>query len=100
MVLQINGIPVKPNYYLTSGKSYSPASFSYLNKNNADTVCFSGKSNPSEYITIFDYMAANILENSAKHGVKGDGLSKKNISKTMKELFDRYDVFGDFKKSP
>lgn len=99
MVLQINGIPVKPNYYSASGKSYSPASFSYLNKNNADTVCFSGKSNPSEYITIFDYMAANILENSAKHGVKGDGLSKKNISKTMKELFDRYDVFGDFKKS-
>ena len=97
MVLQINGLSLKSNYPIISGKQ--SASVLYMHKNYADTVQFSGKSNPSEYLSIFDYMAANILENNLKYGIKGDGLSKKNIANSMKKVFENYNVYGDFKKS-
>ena len=97
MVTPVSGLYLKPNYQLNTNKfCHAPLS---CNRNYADVVQFSGKSNPSEYLTVFDYMAANILENNAKYGIKGDGLSKRNISGTMKKLFDRYNVFDDFKKS-
>lgn len=99
MITPINGLHINPKYQHLNCTKTVQAYPVYNHVNYTDTVQFSGKSNPSEYLTVFDYMAANILENNLKYGVKGDGLSKRNITKTMKDLFERYDVLGDFKKS-
>lgn len=97
MVLQINGFSIKPNCPVIYRKQ--PVNVVHINRNYADTVQFSGKSNPSEYLSIFDYMAANILENNLKYGINGDGLSKKNITNSLKKVFENYNVYGDYKKS-
>ena len=99
MISPVSGLRQYNNYNYPSYQQRNAFGYFGKQENTHDIVQFTGKSNPSEYLSVFDYMAANILENNAKYGIKGDGLSKKNIKNALKKLFESYDIFGDFKIS-
>ncbi len=72
------------------------------NKNNypnllplkQDTICFRGMSQASEYKTVFQYLAADILSKQKKYGVDGSMLSTNNISKGVESLYRNDNVYS------
>lgn len=64
-----------------------------------DSVSFSGKSLPSEYCNVFDYLAAEVLGNRGKqYQVNGSFLSASKIKQAVQNLFSN-DIFQNYKKS-
>ena len=62
-----------------------------------DTVSFTGKSAPSMYKTVFEYLAAEVLGNNKKYHVDGSKLSASKISDAVKTLIMEDRVFLPFK---
>ncbi len=61
-----------------------------------DTICFRGMSQASEYKTVFQYLAADILSKQKKYGVDGSLLSANNISKGIDNLFKNDGVYTPY----
>lgn len=65
-----------------------------------DTLSFTGMSKPSEYHSVFQYLAANILkQNPNKFDVNGHMLSSTNILDGIKELFSENRIYTEYIKS-
>ena len=64
-----------------------------------DTVKFTGKSLPSEYKTVFDYLSAEILGKNKRFPVGGGMLSATKIRDAIKNLFDSDLIFENFERS-
>lgn len=69
------------------------------NELKADSVCFTGKSAPSMYKNVFEYLAAEILGSNKKYQVDGSMLSATKISEAVKNLFEQDKAYLPFKKS-
>lgn len=72
---------------------------SLRNSEIKDSVCFTGKSLPSMYSSVFDYLAAEVLGSQKKYKVDGSMLSATNIGKAVTDLVESGKLWGDFKKS-
>lgn len=71
----------------------------FRNTENKDTVCFTGKSLPSMYASVFDYLAADVLGSQKKYKVDGSMLSATNIGKAVKDLVMSGKLWADFKRA-
>lgn len=64
------------------------------------TLSFKGKSLPSEYHSIFDYMASVILDsNHKKFHIDGSVISAKKIGDAIKKIVEDDEMWQSFKKS-
>lgn len=63
---------------------------------NHDTVSFTGMSAPSQYKSVFDYLAADILNKNKKYQVDGSMLSANSIPVAMEKLFKLNKVYGPY----
>ena len=64
-----------------------------------DTVSFTGMSAPSQYKSVFEYLAADILGKNKKFQVDGSMLSANNIEKALDKLFTLNKVYGPYTES-
>lgn len=64
-----------------------------------DTVYFTGMSAPSHYKSVFDYLAADILNKNKKFQVDGSFLSASNIQTAIDKLFNMNKVYGPYTES-
>lgn len=66
-----------------------------------DTVKFTGKSLPSMYNTVFEYLASNILGSNKKFQVDGSLLSATKITEAVNNLFieNQERILGPFKRT-
>ncbi len=64
-----------------------------------DCVHFEGKSLPSEYRTVFEYLSSEILGHKSKYQVNGSMLSSKNIKKAVLKLFEDSTIFSKYDKT-
>lgn len=81
------------NYYSNS---------TLLRQPETDIVSFTGKSMPSMYNTVFEYLAAEVLgRNSKKFHVDGSMLSASKIKDAVNDLLknNSENIFGSFKRS-
>lgn len=76
---QSYGINNKNNYVYKSINS---------EKISTDSVCFTGKSAPSMYSSVFEYLASEIMGRNKKLQVDGSMLSASKIGDALKNLFD------------
>lgn len=102
MLSGINNISLTPQYRVldinNKKNSYvqRPLVFSY----SSDSVHFTGKSAPSMYSSVFEYLASEIMgRNSKKFHIDGSMLSASKIKDAIQNLFDKDKVFAPFKKS-
>ncbi|MGN0030476.1 MAG: hypothetical protein ACI37Q_00805 [Candidatus Gastranaerophilaceae bacterium] len=86
---------IKPYY----NKYQQPRFIKTNNTQNQDTVCFTGKSAPSMYNTVFEYLAAEILGSNKKYCVDGSMLSASKIGDAVKTLVNEGRFFLPFKFS-
>lgn len=89
---------------LNNTKNNSKSFKTYLSSKPtaADTVTlsFKGKSLPSEYHSIFDYMASVILDsNHKKFHIDGSVISAKKIGDAIKKIVEDDEMWQSFKKS-
>lgn len=87
---QSYGINNKNNYVYKSINS---------EKISTDSVCFTGKSAPSMYSSVFEYLASEIMGRNKKLQVDGSMLSASKIGDALKNLFDSNRVFTPFKRT-
>lgn len=64
-----------------------------------DSVCFTGKSMPSMYSTVFEYLSAEIFGRSKKFGVDGSLLSASKIGEAIDNVFEKGKAFPEYKNS-
>ncbi|MBQ8458511.1 hypothetical protein IJ541_00250 [bacterium] len=69
------------------------------NELKSDIVCFTGLSAPSQYKSVFEYMAAEILAGNKRYHVDGSVISSKKIKYTMQMLFEKGKALLPYKKS-
>lgn len=87
------------NYNIYTDRNFS-ASLNYksgikpFKQLNADTVTFTGMSPASKYKSVFDYLAADILNKNKKYQVDGSMLSASNIRDAVTDLFKLKRVYG------
>lgn len=103
MLLSINNfIPTQytQNSYNTKIQSNAFAG-QHLYKSNAvvDTVHFTGKSSPSMYESVFEYLAAEILGANKKFQVDGSMLSASRIKEAVNGLYEHGKIFLPYKNS-
>lgn len=67
-----------------------------LNGLTRDTVSFTGMSAPSQYKSVFEYLAADILSKNKKFQVDGSMLSANSISAAVEKLFKLNKVYGPY----
>lgn len=98
MLTSINNINLVPNVHNNS--TTTPRKFFNFNKElNTDTVNFTGKSPASTYKTVFEYLAAVILENNKKYHVGGERISATKIGEAIQSLFNEDRMFLPFNYS-
>lgn len=69
----------------------------YANTLSKDTVNFTGKSAPSLYKSVFQYLAAEILGSTKKYKVDGSKLSATNVKGAVENLFEEGNLFLPYK---
>ena len=84
-----------------SPTNYSPniKTASTLTPLSRDTVSFTGMSLPSQYKSVFDYLAAEIVGKNKKWQVDGSMLSATNIPAAIERLFKLNKVYGPYTES-
>lgn len=80
------------DYNSTQAKNYTPFKQPII-----DTVSFSGKSQPSEYKTVFQYLASEIIGGNKAYKIDGSLLSAKKIGQAVQQLIDENRVFLPYK---
>jgi len=97
MIYPVNSIKFYSGF---SNNIYSKKdSYMYREKQCFDSVKFTGRSLPSEYKTVFDYLSAEILGRNKRFQVNGALLSASRIKKTVGSLFEDNKVFDNFELS-
>lgn len=66
---------------------------------NPDSVCFTGKSAPSMYKSVFEYLAAEIIGGNKKFQVDGSMLSASKIKEAVDDLAAKDKLFLPFQKT-
>jgi hypothetical protein len=97
--------PITNNFYpaikiTNSVNTYNPPKIpkaNYITKPDTFTMSFSGKSMPSEYSDVFDYMAAEIIGGNKKYNVDGSMLSASRITPALNNLYDSGNLFLPYK---
>lgn len=95
MFLQINSLntpQIKPVFNKTQ-----PISYSKMMTPQCDTVCFTGKSQPSEYKTVFQYLASEIIGGNKAYKIDGSLLSAKKIGQAVQKLLEEDRAFLPYK---
>lgn len=100
---------ISNGYYFPKSSSYYTVNNKNINKQNAasfvrlnypaDSVHFTGKSLPSMYSSVFDYLSAEVLGAQKKYHVDGSMLSATNIRTAVKKLVESEKFWNDFKKA-
>lgn len=89
---------------------YAPSNYKKENHNigiklgfhkplNCDTVNFKGMSQASQYKTVFEYLAAEILDKNKKFQIDGSLLSASTIKTGIEKLFKLNKVYGPYTES-
>lgn len=100
MLLSINNVKFTP--YVSQAYNYDTNNISnksLLKSENKDTICFTGKSAPSMYASVFDYLSAEILGGNKKFQVDGSMLSASKIKDAVASLYENGRVYLPFKRS-
>lgn len=71
----------------------------YKNQYYGDTVNFTGKSAPSMYNSVFEYLAAELIGGNKKFQVDGSMLSASKIKDAIDNLYEQGKAFIPFKKT-
>ena len=95
MINQINNVQF--NQLPQVSKTYKPLMSHYNLK--ADTVEFTGRSMPSEYKNVFEYLASDILSRGKFYHVNPSQLSASKVSGALDNLFENDEAFYDYEKS-
>ncbi len=82
---------------ITAINNFTPIYPATLQQRALNNVKFTGKSMPSQYLTVFDYMSAEILGRNRR--VNGSMLSATKIQAAVQDLLDNNKVFTEFKRS-
>lgn len=100
---------ISNNYYTPKYNRYYPVNNRNMNNQtitnsvrlnyHSDSVHFTGKSLPSMYSSVFDYLAAEVLGAQKKYRVDGSMLSATNIGTAVKKLVGSDKLWDDVKKS-
>ena len=102
MLLTINSFKSSPyiNYSqnIKQQNGLQPNNF-YKNQYDGDTVNFTGKSAPSMYSSVFEYLAAELLAGNKKFQIDGSMLSASKIKDAVESLYEQDKVFVPFKRS-
>ncbi len=77
-------------------RKFQPNKYINLAPLKADTISFKGMSQASEYKTVFQYLAADILSKQKKYGVDGNLLSATNIMKGVDQAFKNNKVYTPY----
>ena len=96
MLLQINNLS-NPQYI--HNYSYSKPVYQYQNLRplEADTVTFTGKSSPSAYRTVFQYLASEIIGGNKAYKIDSSLLSSKKIGQAIQQLINEDRIFLPYK---
>lgn len=96
MLLQVNNLNT-PQYINSYNQIQSVKRYPNLMPLSADTVSFTGMSSPSEYKTVFQYLASKILAGNKAYKIDGSLLSSKNIPQAIQKLIDEDRIFLPYK---
>ena len=96
MLLQINSLS-KPQYISQNNSTKPVIRYQNLTPLNADTVSFTGMSSPSEYKTVFQYLASKIIAGNKAYKIDGSLLSSKNIGRAIQQLINEDRIFLPYK---
>lgn len=99
MLSPINNISVISKYRTLDTQNKNVQRPVSLPIQKADTVSFTGKSAPSMYSSVFEYLASEILGRNQKYQVNGSMLSASKITDAVKNVFDENKVYTQFKKT-
>ena len=96
MLLQINSLS-NPQYIHNYNNIKPVKQYPNLMPLNTDTVTFTGMSSPSEYKTVFQYLASKILAGNKAYKIDGSLLSSKKIGQAIQQLIDQDRLFLPYK---
>ena len=101
MISKIANLSFIPKYGILNNnkKQNSTPQVSVTTPMRADSVCFTGKSMPSMYSTVFEYLSAEIFGRSKKFGVDGSMLSASKIGEAVNGVFEKGIAFPEYKYS-
>lgn len=101
MLLNINSFQFTPNVnYIKNAKisnKQNNSQVKFATSLNTDTVFFTGKSAPSMYKSVFEYLAAEIIGGNKKFQVDGSMLSASKIKDAVDDLAAKNKLFHPFK---
>lgn len=101
MLLNINSFQFTPSVnYIKNAKisnKQNNSQVKFATSLNTDTVCFTGKSAPSMYKSVFEYLAAEIIGGNKKFQVDGSMLSASKIKDAVDDLAAKNKLFHPFK---
>ncbi|MDE6139302.1 MAG: hypothetical protein K2F57_07510 [Candidatus Gastranaerophilales bacterium] len=98
MISNINNTSFISNFYNNRVSNPRPI-YKFNSGLNKDTVCFTGMSPASTYKTVFEYLAAEILNNNKMYHVGGERISASKIGSAIQSLFNEDRMFLPFKYS-
>lgn len=96
MLLQINSLS-NPQYIYNYNNIKPAKQYPNLMSLNADTVSFTGKSSPSAYRTVFQYLASEIIGGNKAYKIDSSMLSSKKIGQAIQQLIDEDRIFLPYK---
>ena len=96
MLLQINSFTPQPRVQ-TYNNIQAPKQYQAVSPLAVDTVCFTGKSSPSAYKTVFQYFASEIIGGNKAYKIDSSMLSSKKISQAIQQLVDEDRIFLPYK---
>lgn len=99
MLLNINNIHSSPYVQCIQSVKLQNKPLNIYGSVSKDSVCFTGKSAPSMYNSVFEYLAAELLGGNKKFQVDGSMLSASKIKDAVNNLYEQGKVFFPFKKT-
>lgn len=92
-IINFGYTPNQTKNITNKGVNFAPR---FANTLTHDTVSFKGMSQPSYYKTVFEYLAAEILNKNKKFQIDGSLLSASNIKTGIEKLFKLNKVYGPY----
>lgn len=96
MLLQINSLS-NPQYIHNYNNIKPVKQYPNLMPLVADTVSFRGKSSPSTYKTVFQYLASEIIAGNKAYKIDSSLLSSKKIGQAIQQLIEEDRIFLPYK---
>lgn len=95
MLLQVNSLNTPQ--YIHNYNAQPVKRYPNLMPLQADMVSFTGKSSPSTYKTVFQYLAAEIIGGNKAYKIDSSMLSAKKIPQAIQKLIDEDRIFLPYK---